>query len=123
MRRDTPKFYTSGYRPRVEPCWATSPPPVPAQAQKVKSAPFSYLPEQGTDRYDMRVPRKTLPLADGTGFVILAHQSSGSYAVERYDADLKKQWSTTIPINARRNAGSVRARHAAGAGGAAPQGR
>ena len=70
-----------------------------AQAQKVKSTPFSYLPEQGADRYDMRVPRKTLPLADGSGFVILAHQSSGSYSVERYDADLKKQWSTTIPIN------------------------
>ncbi|WP_460499578.1 hypothetical protein [Hymenobacter agri] len=70
-----------------------------AQAQKVKSTPFSYLPEQGTDRYDMRVPRKTLALADGSGFVILAHQSSGSYSVERYDTDLKKQWSTTIPIN------------------------
>ena len=70
-----------------------------AWAQKVKSTPFSYLPEQGTDRYDMRVPRKTLALADGSGFVILAHQSSGSYSVERYDADLKKQWSTTIPIN------------------------
>ena len=68
------------------------------QAQKVKSTPLSYLPEQGPDRYDMRVPRKTLPLADGSGFVVLAHQSSGSYSVERYDADLKKQWSTTIPI-------------------------
>ncbi|WP_201983688.1 hypothetical protein [Hymenobacter rubidus] len=67
-------------------------------AQKVKSTPFSYLPEQGADRYDMRVPRKTLPLADGTGFVILAHQSAGGYAVERYDADLKKQWSTPIPV-------------------------
>ena len=71
---------------------------VPATAQKVKSAPFSYLPEQGSDRYDMRVPRKTLPLAAGAGFVILAHQSAGGYAVERYDADLKKQWSTTIPV-------------------------
>ncbi|GAC1379008.1 MAG: hypothetical protein NVSMB30_26990 [Hymenobacter sp.] len=70
----------------------------PAVAQKVKSAPFSYLPEQGTDRYDMRVPRKTLALADGSGFVILAHQSAGGYAVERYDADLKKQWSTTIAV-------------------------
>ena len=69
-----------------------------SQAQKIKSTPFSYLPEQGTDRYDMRVPHKTLPLTDGSGFVILAHQSSGSYSVERYDADLKKQWSTTIPI-------------------------
>ena len=74
------------------------PPANDAHAQKVKSTPFSYLPEQGTDRYDMRVPRKTLPLADGSGFVVLAHQSSGSYSVERYDADLKKQWSTTIPI-------------------------
>ncbi|SFQ40044.1 hypothetical protein SAMN04515668_2275 [Hymenobacter arizonensis] len=70
----------------------------PALAQKVKSTPFSYLPEQGADRYDMRVPNKTLPLADGSGFVILAHQSAGGYAVERYDADLKKQWSTTIPV-------------------------
>jgi hypothetical protein len=76
--------------------WALT--PNCAVAQKVKSAPFSYLPEQGTDRYDMRVPRKTLPLADGSGFVILAHQSAGGYSVERYDADLKKQWSTTVPI-------------------------
>ncbi|MBF9221846.1 hypothetical protein [Hymenobacter ruricola] len=69
-----------------------------AAAQKVKSAPFSYLPEQGADRYDMRVPRKTLALTDGSGFVILAHQSAGGYAVERYDADLKKLWSTAIPV-------------------------
>ena len=70
-----------------------------AIAQKAKSAPFNYLPEQGADRYDMRVPRKTLPLADGSGFVILAHQSAGGYSVERYDADLRKQWTATIPIN------------------------
>ncbi|WP_231590696.1 hypothetical protein [Hymenobacter terrenus] len=56
------------------------------------------MPEQGSDRYDMRVPRKTLPLADGSGFVILAHQNAGGYAVERYDTQLKKQWSTTIPV-------------------------
>ena len=71
---------------------------VPAVAQKIKAAPFSYLPEQGADRYDMRVPHKTLPLGDGSGFVILAHQSAGGYAVERYSADLKKQWSTTIAV-------------------------
>lgn len=69
-----------------------------AQAQKVKSAPFNYVPEQGQDRYDMRVPQKNLSLSDGSGFVILAHQASGAYAVERYDADLKKQWSTTLPV-------------------------
>jgi hypothetical protein len=70
----------------------------PAVAQKIKSVPFSYLPEQGADRYDMRVPRKTLPLADGSGFVILAHQSAGGYSVERYDSELKKQWSTTVAV-------------------------
>jgi hypothetical protein len=69
-----------------------------AQAQKIKSTPFSYLPEQGEDRYNQRVPHKTLPLADGSGFIILAHQSGSAYAVERYSADLKKQWSTTLPI-------------------------
>ena len=71
---------------------------LPAVAQKIRSVPFSYLPEQGTDRYDMRVPRKTLPLANGGGFVILAHQNAEGYTVERYDAELKKQWSTTIPV-------------------------
>ncbi|RZK38386.1 MAG: hypothetical protein EOO57_04220 [Hymenobacter sp.] len=69
-----------------------------AEAQKVKAVPFSYLPEQGEDRYNMRVPQKTLALADGSGFVILAHQSGSSYAVERYSADLKKQWATTLPV-------------------------
>ena len=71
---------------------------LPTLAQKTKSAPFSYLPEQGEDRYNQRVPQKTLPLADGSGFVILAHQSGSAYAVERYDADLKRQWSTALPV-------------------------
>lgn len=70
----------------------------PVQAQKTKSAAFSYLPEQGEDRYNQRVPQKTLALADGNGFIILAHQSGSAYAVERYSADLKKQWSTTLPV-------------------------
>ena len=69
-------------------------------AQKVQSAPFSYLPEQGEDRYNMRVPRKSLPLPGGAGFVILAHQSAGGYAVERYDAELKRQWSAAVPVAA-----------------------
>ena len=70
----------------------------PVQAQKAKSTPFSYLPEQGEDRYNQRVPQKTLALADGSDFIILAHQSGSAYAVERYDTDLKKQWSTTLPV-------------------------
>ncbi|MFD1469050.1 hypothetical protein ACFQ48_12515 [Hymenobacter caeli] len=70
----------------------------PAQAQKVKSVPFSYQPEQGADRYDSRVPIKTLPLADGSGFVILAHQATSGYAVECYDQALKKQWAAALPV-------------------------
>ncbi|MGI4887154.1 MAG: hypothetical protein ACRYFR_19540 [Janthinobacterium lividum] len=70
----------------------------PAWAQKVKSVPFSYQPEQGADRYDSRVPVKTLPLADGSGFIILAHQANGGYAVERYDQALKKQWEAALPV-------------------------
>lgn len=69
-------------------------------AQKVKSIPFSYLPEQGEDRYNLRVPRKALPLPAGVGFVILAHQSAGGYAVERYDTELKRIWSTPVPVAA-----------------------
>ncbi|TGD78284.1 hypothetical protein [Hymenobacter wooponensis] len=73
-------------------------PPV-VLAQKVKSAPFSYVPEQSEDRYNQRVLRKTFPLSAG-GFVILAHKSATEYAVERYDADLKRTWSTALPITA-----------------------
>jgi hypothetical protein len=70
-----------------------------AQAQKVKSTAFTYLPEQSDDRYNQRVPSKTLPLAKG-GFIILAHKSANEYAVERYDAELKRQWSTSLPLTA-----------------------
>ncbi|RSK49311.1 hypothetical protein [Hymenobacter rigui] len=68
-------------------------------AQRVKSAAFSYLPEQTEDRYNQRVASKTLPIATG-GFVILAHKSATEYAVERYDADLKRLWSTSLPLAA-----------------------
>jgi len=78
--------------------WSLTGGVLPTAAQKVKSVPFSYLPEPGPDRYDMRVPRKSLPLADGSGFVILAHQSAGGYAVERYDTELKQLWSTVVPV-------------------------
>ncbi|WP_126546873.1 hypothetical protein [Hymenobacter amundsenii] len=73
--------------------------PAPVAAQRVKSAAFNYLPEVSADRYNQRVARKTLPLAAG-GFLILAHQAAGQYAVERYDADLKRQWSTPLPLAA-----------------------
>ncbi|TGE05245.1 hypothetical protein [Hymenobacter fodinae] len=73
--------------------------PVMGLAQKVKSAPFSYVPEQSDDRYNQRVLRKTLPLPAG-GFVILAHKAATEYAVERYDTDLKRTWSTALSLTA-----------------------
>lgn len=73
--------------------------PIVVSAQKVKSAPFSYLPERSVDRYNQRVSRKTLPLPGGA-FIILAHKSATEYAIERYDAELKRQWSTVLPLTA-----------------------
>jgi len=71
--------------------------PTLAEAQKTKSVPFAYLPEQSYDRYNQRVAQKTLPLPAG-GFLILAHKSAEGYAVERYDNDLKRLWSTELPL-------------------------
>lgn len=71
----------------------------PALAQKVKSAAFSYAPEKSDDRYNQRVSRKTLPVANG-GFVVLSHKSAAEYAVERYDAELKRLWSTALQLAA-----------------------
>jgi hypothetical protein len=58
-----------------------------------------YLPEQSDDRYNQRVTQKSFPLSDG-GFVILAHRTASEYAVERYDKELKRLWSTALPLTA-----------------------
>jgi len=71
--------------------------PFAVKAQKVKSVPFSYLPERSEDRYNQRVPQKTLPLVGG-GFLILAHKSATEYAVERYTSDLQRTWSASVPV-------------------------
>ena len=36
-------------------------------------------------------------MADGS-FVILAHRTATEYAVERYDKELKRLWSTPLPL-------------------------
>lgn len=72
---------------------------LPALGQRVKSVAFTYLPEKTDDRYNQRVAKKTLPLTDG-GFVILAHRTATEYAVERYDKELKRLWSTALPVTA-----------------------
>ncbi|MBW3129784.1 hypothetical protein [Hymenobacter profundi] len=73
--------------------------PKVVQAQKTKSVSFAYLPEQSYDRYNQRVSQKTLSQSDG-GFLILAHKSVSGYAVERYDGELKRVWSTDLPLTA-----------------------
>lgn len=70
---------------------------LPALGQRIKSVPFTYLPEQSDDRYNQRVAKKTLPTANG-GFVILAHRTATEYAVERYDKELKRLWSMVLPL-------------------------
>jgi hypothetical protein len=64
----------------------------------VRSTPFSYVPEHTEDPYNQRVHTKTLPLAGTKDFIILSHRSAKEYAVERYDADLKKLWATSVPV-------------------------
>ncbi|GAA4378008.1 hypothetical protein [Hymenobacter koreensis] len=72
----------------------------PVIAQKVRSAPFAYVPEHTEDPYNQRVHVKTLALPGGKEFIIISHRSASEYAVERYDADLKKLWSATVPVAA-----------------------
>lgn len=72
-------------------------PAITVKAQKVKSAPFSYVPEKSDDGYNQRVPQKTFALANGD-FIILAHKSATEYALERYTTTLKRVWTTPIAV-------------------------
>ncbi|HSI90484.1 MAG TPA: hypothetical protein VK927_05170, partial [Adhaeribacter sp.] len=71
--------------------------PVLLAQAKVKSVPFTYLPDKSEDRYNQLLTRKTLPLSD-SDFAILSRKTDKAYAVERYDANLNKMWSTAIPL-------------------------
>lgn len=71
-----------------------------AAAQGRKAAiPFTYLPDNNEDQYNQSITSKTLPLG-ADGFVILSRNKPGEYAIERYNAALKKAWSTAIPLAA-----------------------
>ncbi|KAA9331572.1 hypothetical protein F0P96_15155 [Hymenobacter busanensis] len=58
------------------------------------------MPEHTEDPYNQRVHVKTLALPGGKDFIILSHRSATEYAVERYDADLKKVWTAAVPVTA-----------------------
>lgn len=66
-------------------------------AQRVKSAPFTYLPDDSEDRYNQQVNHKTLPIEDNA-FVILSRKSAREYSIDRHGEDLRKNWSASIPL-------------------------
>lgn len=71
---------------------------VSAQSRTKASEAFTYLPEKGEDQYNQRITRKTIPLSQNE-FIILSRQATDSYAVEKYNTDLKKAWQALIPLN------------------------
>jgi hypothetical protein len=66
-------------------------------AQRIKSTPFTYLPDESEDRYNQQISHKTIPIEDNA-FIILSRKSKQEYTVERYGEDLKKSWAATIPL-------------------------
>ncbi|MBF8965345.1 hypothetical protein I0P70_19005 [Pontibacter sp. FD36] len=71
-----------------------------AQSQGRKAAiPFTYLPDNTEDQYNQSISSKTLPLG-AEGFVILSRSKPAEYAIERYNAALKKAWSAAVPLAA-----------------------
>ncbi|PKV62517.1 hypothetical protein [Pontibacter ramchanderi] len=79
---------------------ATSYAATPVSAQGKKAAiPFSYIPDNTEDQYNQTIRSKTLPLG-ADGFVILSRSKPSEYAIERYNAALKKAWSASVPLAA-----------------------
>jgi hypothetical protein len=70
---------------------------VSAQGRKA-AIPFNYIPDNTEDQYNQSIREKTIPLG-ADGFVILSKSKPNEYAIERYNASLKKAWSTAIPFS------------------------
>lgn len=67
------------------------------QSRTKGTVPFEYHPNLSEDRYNQRITNKTIPTGPDQ-FVILSRKANGNYAVEKYHAGLKKQWTATIPL-------------------------
>ncbi|MEJ8758551.1 hypothetical protein WG947_16170 [Pontibacter sp. H259] len=67
------------------------------QSRTKGTMPFEYHPNLSEDRYNQRITNKTIPTGPDQ-FVILSRKADGSYAVEKYQSGVKKQWSATIPL-------------------------
>jgi len=66
---------------------------------KLKSVPFTYRPDASEDRYNQRLPHKTLAVSE-TDFVILSKKNDTEFALERYDENLGKAWAAALPLAA-----------------------
>ena len=66
---------------------------------KIKSVPFAYRPDASEDRYNQRLPHKTLAITEND-FVILSRKTDTEFAIERYNNSLEKSWVAPLPLMA-----------------------
>ncbi len=68
-----------------------------AQAKTKASVAFSYQPDKSEDHYNPRIKQKAIPVGQDA-FVLLNSDGARKYTVEKYNADLKRQWAAEIPL-------------------------
>ncbi len=68
-----------------------------AQAKVKESVPFTYTPDPAEDIFNSKLPDKALTL-NQKDLILLNKKSASAYAVERYNTDLKKVWSASVPL-------------------------
>ncbi len=68
-----------------------------AQSKTKAAVAFSYQPDASEDHYNQRITHKSIPVG-ADEFVLLNRSSAGKYTLEKYTADLKKQWTAEIPL-------------------------
>jgi hypothetical protein len=68
-----------------------------AQSRTKATVAFSYMPDNSKERYNQRIPHKTIPVGQGE-FVILRRSAADAYSVEKYTTALKKIWAAEIKL-------------------------
>ncbi|GAB3822994.1 hypothetical protein [Pontibacter rugosus] len=68
-----------------------------AQSKTKAAVAFTYQPDQSEDHYNQRITHKSIPVG-ADAFVLLNRNGNSKYALEKYNADLKQQWSVAIPL-------------------------
>ncbi|TPE45179.1 hypothetical protein [Pontibacter mangrovi] len=76
-------------------CLLCQPQAILAQSKTRAAVDFNYQPNPEADHYNQRLPHKSIPVGQNE-FILLQRQANGKYAVEKYNADLQKQWAAEI---------------------------